>query len=118
MGLSGGYAQPLAAGDPFAGMAYEEINNTGGADGAKSVRVYTHGDFEHALGSASRANNGAIVYASADDTLTLTASGNSACGQPGGRAQQREDRAAVEALDEMRVVGRVQRPDWQRRRVG
>jgi hypothetical protein len=80
VGLSGGYAQPLAAGDAFAGIAYEEADNGGGADGAKSVRVYTCGDFEHALGSASRANNGAVVYASADDTLTLTSSGNSAVG--------------------------------------
>jgi len=79
VGLSGGYAQPLAAGDSFAGIAYEEVYNTG-ADGAKSVRVYTSGDFEHALGSASRANNGAAVYASSDDTLTLTSSGNSAVG--------------------------------------
>ncbi len=79
VGLSSGYAQPLAAGDAFAGIAYEEVNNTG-ADGAKTVRVYTGGDFEHALASASRANNGAAVYASADDTLTLTASGNSAVG--------------------------------------
>ena len=79
VGLSGGYAQPLAAGDPFAGVAYEEVNNTG-ADGAKSVRVYTNGDFEHTLASASRANNGSVVYASADDTLTLTQGSNSAVG--------------------------------------
>ena len=79
VGLSGGYAQPLTAGDPFAGVAYEEVNNTG-ADGAKSVRVYTKGDFEHTLTSASRANNGAVVYASADDTITLTQGSNSAIG--------------------------------------
>jgi predicted RecA/RadA family phage recombinase len=79
VGLSGGYAQPLAAGDPFAGVAYEEVNNTG-TDGAKSVRVYTCGDFEHTLASASRASNGAVVYASADDTITLTQGSNSAIG--------------------------------------
>lgn len=79
VGLSGGYAQPLVAGDAFVGIAYEEVHNTG-VDGAKSVRVYTCGDFEHTLASAGRANNGAAVYASADDTLTLTASGNSAVG--------------------------------------
>ena len=79
VGLSGGYAQPLTAGDPFAGIAYEEVINTG-ADGAKSVRVYTQGDFEHTLASAGRANNGAVVYASADDTITLTQGSNSAVG--------------------------------------
>lgn len=80
LGLSDGYARGLVAGDAFAGIAYEEANNTGGADGAVSVRVYTGGDFEHTLASAARANNGAVVYASDDATLTLTASGNSPVG--------------------------------------
>lgn len=81
VGLSGGYARGLVAGDAFAGVAYEEVDNTGGADGAVSVRIYTQGDFEHALGSAGRANNGAVVYASADDTLTLTSTDNSTVGR-------------------------------------
>ena len=81
VGLTSGYARGLAAGDAFAGVAYEEMDNTSGADGAVSVRVYTLGDFEHALASASRANNGAAVYASDDATLTLTSSGNSLVGR-------------------------------------
>lgn len=81
VGLSSGYARGLVAGDAFAGIAYEEVDNTGAADGAKLVRVFTLGDFEHALGSASRANNGAAVYASDDTTLTLTSSGNSLVGR-------------------------------------
>jgi hypothetical protein len=80
VGLSGGYARPLVAGDPFAGIAYEEANNTGGVDGAAVVRVFTLGDFEHVLGSAARANNRGPVFASDDGTLTLTASGNSFVG--------------------------------------
>lgn len=80
VGLAGGYARGLVAGDAFAGIAYEEADNSGGGDGAVSVRVYTCGDFEHALASAARANNGAAVYASDDETLTLTADGNSAVG--------------------------------------
>lgn len=76
-----GCVRGLVAGDAFAGVAYEEADNSGGADAAIAVRVYTQGDFEHALASAARTNNGAIVYASADDTLTLTASGNSAVGR-------------------------------------
>ncbi len=81
VGLSAGYAQGLLAGDAFAGIAYEEVDNTAGVDGARLVRVFTMGDFEHALGAASRANNGAAVYASDDSTLTLTASGNSLVGR-------------------------------------
>ena len=81
VGLTGGYARGLVAGDAFAGIAYEEIDNTSGSDGVVSVRVFTLGDFEHALTSASRASNGAAVYASDDATLTLTSSGNSLVGR-------------------------------------
>ncbi|GMV96715.1 MAG: hypothetical protein AMXMBFR83_10760 [Phycisphaerae bacterium] len=80
VGLAAGFARPLVAGDLFAGVAYEEADNTGGADGAISVRVFTSGDFEHALASAARSNNGTVVYASDDSTLTLTAGGNSNLG--------------------------------------
>src|SRR5438132_4379154 len=69
VGLASGYARGLVAGDAFAGIAYEEADNTGAADGAISVRVYTLGDFEHTLSSAGRANNGAAVYASDDATI-------------------------------------------------
>lgn len=81
VGLStGGYAQPLTAGDPFVGVAYEEMDNTGGADGDKSVRVYTLGDFGHTLSGAAVTNIGDAVYASADDTLTFTSTSNSYVG--------------------------------------
>lgn len=80
VGLTGGLARGLVAADAFAGIAYEEADNTGGADGAVSVRVFTGGDFEHALASATRASNGSVVYASDDSTLTMTATGNSAVG--------------------------------------
>jgi hypothetical protein len=76
-----GCARGLVAGDAFAGVAYEEADNTAGADAAIAVRVYTMGDFEHAFTSAARTNNGAAIYASADNTLTLTSSGNSAVGR-------------------------------------
>ena|GEM_PF-5219546 len=45
VGLTGGYARGLVAGDTFVGLAYEECDNSGGSDGDKSVRVYTVGDF-------------------------------------------------------------------------
>jgi hypothetical protein len=81
VGLTGGFARGLVAGDSFAGVAYEEVDNTAGANGERLVRVFTMGDFEHALASAARASNGAAVYASDDGTLTLTASGNSLVGR-------------------------------------
>jgi len=80
VGLSGGYARGLVAGDAFAGVAYEAADNSSGSDGDIVVRVFTLGDFEHALASASRANNKSPVFASDDETLTLTASGNSFIG--------------------------------------
>ena len=77
---SGGYAQPLTAGDLFLGIAYEEMDNAGGADGDKTVRVYTLGDFGYPLSGAALTNIGDAVYASADDTLTFTSAGNSYVG--------------------------------------
>ena len=81
VGLSStGYAQPLTAGDLFVGIAYEEMDNSGGADGDVSVRVYTLGDFGHSLSGATVSNIGDAVYASADDTLTFTSTSNSYVG--------------------------------------
>lgn len=81
VGLSAaGYAQPLVAGDPFVGIAYEEADNTSGADGALSVRVYTLGDFGVSLAGAAVASIGRPVFASSDDTLTFTGAANSYLG--------------------------------------
>jgi hypothetical protein len=77
---SAGYARGLVAGDVFAGIAYEEMDNSAGADGAKAVRVYTVGDFEHAVSGAAQTDVGRPVFASADDTLTFVAAGNSYVG--------------------------------------
>lgn len=75
-----GYARPLTAGDAFAGLAYEESDNSAGSNGAKSVRVYTLGDFAHALSGATAAHIGRPVFASSDDTLTFTSDGNTYVG--------------------------------------
>lgn len=77
---SGGYCAPLTAAEVFAGIAYEEIDNSGGSDGDLSVRAYTQGDFEFPLSGVTIANIGAACYASADDTLTLTSSSNTFVG--------------------------------------
>jgi predicted RecA/RadA family phage recombinase len=72
----GGYAQPVTGAGVFAGLAYEEMDNTDGANGAVSGRVYTLGDFEMPLAGAAAADVGKAAYASDDETLTLTAAGN------------------------------------------
>ena len=41
---------------------------------------YMQGDFEHALSGATIADIGKAVYASADDTLTLTSTDNTFVG--------------------------------------
>jgi len=78
---SAGYARGLVAGsDVFCGISYEEMDNSAGADGGKAVRVYTVGDFEVAVSGAAQTDVGRPVFASADDTLTLVAAGNSFVG--------------------------------------
>src|SRR5947209_7224762 len=41
-----GYARPLTGGDLFAGVAYEEADNSSGSNGDIACRVYTQGDFQ------------------------------------------------------------------------
>ena len=69
-----GYARPLQAGDAAVGLAYEEADNSDGSNGDQAVRVFTQGDFPYALSGATRPTIADKVYASADDTLTFTAS--------------------------------------------
>ena len=80
LGLASGYARPLVAGDQFCGIAYEEIDNTAGASGARNVRSFMDCEFEHTLTSVAITDAGKTVFASADDTITLTAGANSPVG--------------------------------------
>lgn len=61
---STGYVRNLAAGDLFAGIAYEEIDNADGADGELSVRVYTQGDFVLPVSGITQTQVGGPVFAS------------------------------------------------------
>jgi len=67
-----GTLRGLIAGDLFAGVAYEECDNLDGADGERSCRVYTQGDFQHAVTGTTAASRGRPVFATSEDTLTLT----------------------------------------------
>lgn len=81
VGLSpAGFARPLEAGDSFAGIAYEEKDNTTGQNGDLAVRVYTMGDFGVPLAGAVAAFVGRPVFAGNDETLTFDGAGNSFVG--------------------------------------
>lgn len=77
-----GYSRQLVAADPFQGVAVEEVDNTGGANGAKMVKVRTVGVLHNAAiaALAITANDRPLVYASDGDTLTLTSASNSRIG--------------------------------------
>lgn len=78
-----GYARPLVALDPFLGFATRTIDNSAGAAGAKNVEVKRRGQIQLPVAGATAvtANDGPLVYASDDDTFTLTSTSNTAIGR-------------------------------------
>ncbi len=84
VGDSSGLARPLVGGDGFMGFCIEQADNTGPghAAGAINVKVKSRGVVTLNVAGVSSADDyGAIVYATDDDTFTLTASGGSAIGR-------------------------------------
>ena len=76
-----GYARPLVAADPFLGFAEGTVDNSSGAAGAKTVRVLTRGVIKLPITSAAiTLNDRQAVYASDDNTFTLTATSNTLIG--------------------------------------
>lgn len=76
-----GYARPLVAADPFLGFAEAKADNSTGAAGAINVNVKKSGNIVLPIsGLAITANDRPAVYASDDDTFTLTATSNSLIG--------------------------------------
>lgn len=76
-----GYARPLEAGDVFLGFAVETADNAAGSAGDIRVRCRTKGRIRLPVASlAITANDRPAVYASDDDTFTLTATSNSLIG--------------------------------------
>lgn len=77
-----GYFRPLVAGDNFAGFAIAKADNSSGAAGAKKVWLKTKGRIQLSVtGVTAVTDEGSMVYASDDNTFTLTSSGNSAIGK-------------------------------------
>ena len=76
-----GYARPLQAADPFLGFAEAKADNSAGAAGAVNVRVKSRGYIKLAISAiAITANDRPAVYASDDDTFTLTSTSNTLIG--------------------------------------
>lgn len=77
-----GYSRPLVAGDTFQGIADSTADNSTGLAGAVSVIVRRKGRVVVPVvgASAITANDRPAVYASDDNTFTLTSTSNSLIG--------------------------------------
>lgn len=75
-----GYARPLVAGDKFKGFADTKADNSGGAAGEINVRVRARGRIKLAISGLAVGDLGKLVYASDDNTFTLTSTNNSKVG--------------------------------------
>jgi hypothetical protein len=75
-----GYARPLVAGDPFRGVALRKVDNSAGAAGDKRVELETDVYVELPITSLAITDVGKDVFASDDDTFTLTQSTNTRVG--------------------------------------
>lgn len=76
-----GLARGLVAGDYFKGFSKYQANNSAGANGALRVQVQVRGVIKLPIAGLVAADVGKKVYASADDTFTLTSAGNSEVGR-------------------------------------
>jgi len=71
-GHSSGYARSIANGDKFLGFADEHIDNSGGGDGLKTVRVRKRGAILLDISGIALGDIGKSVYATDDNTFTLS----------------------------------------------
>lgn len=67
-----GHAQPLAAGNAFAGFAQRKADNSSGAAAAINVRVERKGMIQLSVSGAVITDIGQPVYATDDDTFQFT----------------------------------------------
>lgn len=75
-----GYARPLVAGDKFKGFAESKADNSSGSAGDINVRCKAKGRVKLSISGLVVGDLGKRVYASDDDTFTLTAGSNSEVG--------------------------------------
>lgn len=78
-----GTGRPLVGGDNFMGFAIEQCDNSSGAAGDKKIKVLASGYVLLTVTGVDNLNDeGSTVYASDDDTFTLTSTtANSAIGK-------------------------------------
>lgn len=76
-----GYGRTLQAGDIAAGFAIDAVDNTDGEDGDATVEVKARGKVSLFVSGLSVSDVGKSVYASDDNTFTLTETGNSLVGK-------------------------------------
>lgn len=67
-----GFADVGDANERFAGVAVETVDNSGGAAGAKVVRVWRRGVVSVGCSGATQATVGSLAYVSDDQTVTFT----------------------------------------------
>ena len=76
-----GHARPIVAGDAFRGFAIEKADNAAGAAAAIEVWLRTRGQIQLSVATAAIDDVGKPVFASDDDTFTLTQGTNSYIGR-------------------------------------
>jgi hypothetical protein len=76
-----GHGRPLQAGDAAAGFAKDHTDNTNGIDGEKIAELKAKGKVSLFISGITFADVGRKVYASDDNTFTLTDAGNTAIGK-------------------------------------
>ncbi len=78
---SDGYGRPLEAEDVAMGFAEDNLDNTDGTDGEKVLNVKAKGKVSLFISGLAIDDVGSKVYASDDNTFTLTATDNSLVGK-------------------------------------
>jgi len=77
-----GAFRPLVGGDNFAGFATRKCDNSSGSAGDKNINLKTKGRIKLSVtGVTGVTDEGSTVYATDDDTFTLTSSGASSIGK-------------------------------------
>lgn len=76
-----GYMRPLTSGDSFRGFAEKQVDNSSGSAGDKRVKVRRQGIVQLTVtGASARTDAGKPVFATDDNTFTMTNSGGSRIG--------------------------------------